>query len=90
MVLYGLAREPIAALAASAIARASWIGALATLSVSAQVALPDWVRACYRRRRGGWRVLTAVAQEEIGCRSTEQDAVKVWTVADLLARDQRQ
>src|SRR5215469_11888075 len=33
------------ALAASAIAGASWIGSLATLSVSAQVALPDWVRA---------------------------------------------
>ena len=45
MVLYGLAREPITALAASAIAGTSWIGALATLSVSAQVALPDWVRA---------------------------------------------
>jgi quinol monooxygenase YgiN len=45
MVLYGLAREPVTALAASVIAGASWIGALATLSVSAQVALPDWVRA---------------------------------------------
>jgi MFS family permease len=45
MLLYGLAREPVTALAASAIAGASWIGALATLSVSAQVALPDWVRA---------------------------------------------
>jgi Transmembrane secretion effector len=45
VLLYGLAHEPITALAASAIAGASWIGALATLSVSAQVALPDWVRA---------------------------------------------
>jgi Na+/melibiose symporter-like transporter len=45
MVLYGIARESVTALAASAIAGASWIGALATLSVSAQVALPDWVRA---------------------------------------------
>jgi hypothetical protein len=45
MVLYGLAREPVVALGASVIAGASWIGALATLSVSAQVALPDWVRA---------------------------------------------
>jgi predicted MFS family arabinose efflux permease len=45
MLLYGLAHEPVTALAASAIAGASWIGALATLSVSAQVALPDWVRA---------------------------------------------
>ena len=45
MVLYGLSREPVTALAASAIAGASWIAALATLGVSAQVALPDWVRA---------------------------------------------
>ena len=44
MVLYGLAREPVTALLASLIAGASWIAALATLSVSAQVALPDWVR----------------------------------------------
>ncbi len=44
MALYGLAREPATALVASAIAGASWIAALATLSVSAQVALPDWVR----------------------------------------------
>jgi MFS family permease len=44
MVLYGLARDPATALVASAIAGASWIAALATLSVSAQVALPDWVR----------------------------------------------
>jgi predicted MFS family arabinose efflux permease len=44
MVLYGFAREPAPALLASAIAGASWIAALATLSVSAQVALPDWVR----------------------------------------------
>jgi predicted MFS family arabinose efflux permease len=44
MVLYGLARDPLTALVASAIAGASWIAALATLTVSAQVALPDWVR----------------------------------------------
>jgi MFS family permease len=44
MVLYGIAREPATALVASLIAGASWIAALATLSVSAQVALPDWVR----------------------------------------------
>jgi predicted MFS family arabinose efflux permease len=44
MALFGLAREPLTALAASAIAGASWIAALATLNVSAQVALPDWVR----------------------------------------------
>ena len=44
MVLYGFAHEPFLALAASAVAGASWIAALAMLSVSAQVALPDWVR----------------------------------------------
>jgi MFS family permease len=44
MVLYGIAREPWVALLASVVAGATWIGALATLSVSAQVSLPDWVR----------------------------------------------
>lgn len=44
MVLYGLAHEPLIALGASVVAGATWIAALATLSVSAQVALPDWVR----------------------------------------------
>jgi predicted MFS family arabinose efflux permease len=44
MVLFGLAHEPVAALLASALAGAAWIAALATLNVSAQVALPDWVR----------------------------------------------
>jgi MFS family permease len=45
MTLYGIARDPATALIASIIAGASWIAALAMLSVSAQVALPDWVRA---------------------------------------------
>lgn len=44
MVLYGVASEPVTALLASVIGGASWIAALATLGVSAQVALPDWVR----------------------------------------------
>jgi quinol monooxygenase YgiN len=44
LVLYGVAREPATALLASALAGATWIASLATLSVSAQVALPDWVR----------------------------------------------
>src|SRR5271155_5727893 len=44
MLLYGLAREPVTALIASVIAGASWIATLAMLTVSAQVALPDWVR----------------------------------------------
>jgi MFS family permease len=44
LVLFGLASEPMMALAASAIAGLSWIAVLASLNVSAQVALPDWVR----------------------------------------------
>jgi predicted MFS family arabinose efflux permease len=44
LVLYGLARGPAMALSASIVAGASWIAVLASLNVSAQVALPDWVR----------------------------------------------
>jgi len=44
LVLFGLARAPAAALGASFLAGASWIAVLANLNVSAQVALPDWVR----------------------------------------------
>jgi len=43
-VLFGLASEPILALAASVIAGISWIAVLVSLNVSAQYALPDWVR----------------------------------------------
>ncbi len=45
IVLYGLARVPATAILASVVAGAFWIGVVATLTVSAQVALPDWVRA---------------------------------------------
>ncbi len=44
LTLYGLARNPAVGLAASVLAGISWIAALATLTVSAQVSLPDWVR----------------------------------------------
>jgi MFS family permease len=44
LVLFGLAREPLVAFAACIIAGVAWIAAVATLNVSAQVALPDWVR----------------------------------------------
>ncbi len=44
LALFGMARHPAAALAASGIAGVSWIAVLATINVSAQVALPDWVR----------------------------------------------
>ena len=44
LVLLGFAREPIMAVCASLIAGMSWIVVVANLNVSAQVALPDWVR----------------------------------------------
>jgi MFS family permease len=44
LVLFALAREPLVGLLASLIAGMSWIAALASLNVSAQLALPDWVR----------------------------------------------
>jgi MFS family permease len=42
--MFGAAHQLIMALAASVIAGASWIAAVSTLTVSAQVALPEWVR----------------------------------------------
>lgn len=42
--LFGIARHPLTAVAASILAGASWVVALTGLSVSAQVALPEWVR----------------------------------------------
>ncbi len=44
LILFGLARGVMMALVASVIAGVSWITVLASLNVSAQFALPDWVR----------------------------------------------
>ncbi len=44
LVLFGIAREPVVALLASLVAGVSWIAGVATLNVSAQEALPNWVR----------------------------------------------
>jgi MFS family permease len=44
IALFGIARDPAAGLAASVIAGVCWIAVLASLNVSAQVALPEWVR----------------------------------------------
>jgi len=44
LVLYALARVPAVAIAASFIAGVSWIAVLTTINVSAQLALPGWVR----------------------------------------------
>jgi MFS family permease len=44
LLLFGLAREPWVAVLACLLAGLSWIAVLASLNVSAQVALPEWVR----------------------------------------------
>ena len=44
LVLFGVARDVFVADAACVIAGVCWIVALATINVSAQVSLPDWVR----------------------------------------------
>jgi predicted MFS family arabinose efflux permease len=44
LVLFALARQPWMAVLACLLAGSSWIGVLATLNVSAQTVLPDWVR----------------------------------------------
>ena len=44
MALFGLAHEVFLGLAASLIAGISWITVLSSLNISAQVALPEWVR----------------------------------------------
>lgn len=44
IVLFAIARDPIVAVIASIVAGAAWIAGVATLNVSAQLALPDWIR----------------------------------------------
>ena len=44
MALFALAHRPATAVVASLVAGASWITAVSSLNVSAQVALPEWVR----------------------------------------------
>ena len=42
--LFAIARDPLTAIIASILAGASWVTALSGLNVSAQLALPEWVR----------------------------------------------
>jgi len=45
LFLFGDAQDAVTAIAASLFAGFSWIGVLSSLNVSAQVALPEWVRS---------------------------------------------
>ena len=44
MVLFGLAHDAAPALAAAILAGSAWIAVISSVNVSAQMALPDWVR----------------------------------------------
>jgi MFS family permease len=55
LVLFGVARDPATLVCACLIAGAAWTVVLTSVSVSAQVALPDWVRG-----RGLAVLLTAI------------------------------
>lgn len=45
MATFALVEQPVVAAAASLVSGASWIAVLSSLNVSAQMSLPDWVRA---------------------------------------------
>jgi hypothetical protein len=45
LVVFARVREPVVAAAAAALAGAAWISAVSSFNVSAQLSLPDWVRA---------------------------------------------
>ena len=72
MILFGLARQPPVALVASVLAGVSWISALATLNVSAQVALPGWVRG------RGLSIFVAVMFGSLTVGSAFWGKVAVW------------
>src|SRR6202040_3963399 len=44
LLLFGLARNPATAIAASVLAGISWMAVLSFVDVSAQFAIPEWVR----------------------------------------------
>jgi MFS family permease len=72
LILFGLAQQPPVALVASLLAGISWISVLATVNVSAQVALPNWVRG------RGLSIFTAVMFGSLTLGSALWGEVAVW------------
>jgi predicted MFS family arabinose efflux permease len=81
LVLFGLARDPVVAGAAALITGAAWTIVLAGLYVSAQTALPDWVRG------RGLAIFLTVIFGSVTCGSAVwgQVAAKVGLEAALFA-----
>jgi len=89
LVLFAIAREPIVALIASVLAGAAWISGVATLNVSAQLALPDWVRgrglAMYMTVMFGSLTLGSALWGQLATLTSLQAALFIAGVAMLAA-----
>jgi MFS family permease len=89
LVLFAVAREPIVASIASVVVGAAWICGVATLNVSAQLALPDWVRgrgiAMYMTVMFGSLTLGSALWGQIATLTSLQVALYIAAVAMLAA-----
>jgi MFS family permease len=89
IVLFAIAREPIVALIASIVAGAAWISGVATLNVSAQLALPDWVRgrglAMYMTVMFGSLTLGSALWGQLATLTSLQAALFIAAAAMLVA-----
>ena len=71
--LFGAAREPWSALIASLLAGACWIAAVSNINVSAQFALPEWVRG------RGLAVYVTVFSGAMTLGSALWDSLRAWS-----------
>jgi predicted MFS family arabinose efflux permease len=89
LVLFGLARDPVVAGVAALIAGAAWTIVLAGLYVSAQIALPDWVRgrglAIFLTVIFGSITLGSAIWGQVAARAGLEAALFVAAVGALLA-----
>ena len=87
--LFALAHEPVLAIAASLIAGSSWIIGVSSLNVSAQIALPEWVRgrglAVYITVMAGSLSLGSLAWGEVASRFGVAPALFAAAAAGALA-----
>ena len=89
LLLFGMARQPAAAVAASVLAGISWIAVLSSLNVSAQFALPQWVRgrglAIYMTVFFGTSTLGSLIWGEVAAVASVPAALYVAAAGALLA-----
>jgi predicted MFS family arabinose efflux permease len=88
MALFGIAHDAYVGLAASVIAGTSWIWAVATLNVSAQISLPEWVRgrglAIYVTMMFGALTLGSIVWGQIARASSVPIALFIATAGALI------